>query len=469
MKTIRYRRILILIALIAAASGYQASAQDASAPGYSVEVDSVVNFRYLSGGIPQTLGPRDQVKFSVPLWDFTLGLEMDNGLEARITNSTRNEYHLPNVWSLEAGNASNPIPIENNSITLAYISFPFSVGTISLGRQPVVQGPEATIGSLMISPDIPYLDAAVIDIPLGRWSMRQVIATLENRITAQDVSATELKIFVEMDAIDTDRSGLNYDYGLTTILLSSRRFAWQGDALEFGIGAQAILTRDNNAFQLGDVLPIFSIHNGDVGRNNLCLNFDLSLNLIDGHTQYFMAGADDINFNTAGVGDNDIPTIWGLMVGGSGAFDLGAIPLSYALEFAATHYLWGSYDEEYYLSRGIYRLWADGRHLAYALSSPYGPGRISTDLHLGTELPWGSELGFEALLLFGDPDVNLFDTPYTVQASSPEFMLFRSLLEIDQPLVAGFSLGGQLILDALPSGAEFHAGVMLRWQAGSVR
>jgi len=424
-------------------------------PGYRLIAASRINLRYTHGGLPTVLGSLDRVAYALPVHELTLGVVTADGVEARVTNWLQKEYHLDGNWNLERGPENNPLPLENNSLVEGFLALPLNYGRIVIGRQNVHVGPESR-NSLLIADTVPYLDAVRWSVDLGRWGMTQVIATLENRNTAPDWTA--------FPGPEDD-----YGFGQTVILLSSRRFAWHSPTLEIGIGAQALLSRVNNAFQFGDVLPIFSIHNGDVGPNNLSVTFDLTGRSFADHTQYVMIGFDDIDANVIGIGDSGVPTIWALLAGGDGVVRRLGLVIRYHADFGMTHYLWGSYDDNLYLSRSIYRMRTDARTIALPLSSPYGPGRLSAELGVDARIAGGkTSIGLSSLLLYGDPSVNLFTMSYEATDTSLQRMLFRNEIRVVQSLPFGFEAEIGLGIDAGPEQISSRASGRISWSSGSI-
>ena len=438
---------------LAFTSAAETGAGEYTDPQPHVVVANRVNLRYAHGGVPTVLGPLDRLAYALPVHELTFGTVTADGVEARITNWLVREYRLNGDWNFERGPENNPVPLENNSLVEGFLALPLGYGQIVLGRQNVHVGPESR-NSLLISESIPYLDAVRMNVDLGRWDMTQVIATLENRSTAPDRA---------LPAAD------DYGFGQTVILLSSRRFAWHSPKLEIGIGAQALLTRVNNAFHLGDVLPVFSIHNGDVGPNNLSTTLDVTSRFFAGHTQYAMVGFDDINANVVGVGDSGVPTIWAILAGGNGAVHLPGIVLRYNADFGITHYLWGSYDDHLYLSRSIYRMRTDGRAIALPLSSPYGPARLSAELDIDAEITrTRTSIGLRSLVLYGDPSIDLFSTTYEATDSHLEPILFRNELRVEQRLRFGVVAALGVGVDVVPEEASSWVSVQVGWSSGSI-
>jgi hypothetical protein len=82
-----------------------------------------------------------------------------------------------------------------------------------------------------------------------------------------------------------------------------------------------------------------------------------------------------------------------------------------------THYLWGSFDPNYYLSRAIYRIRLDGGTLAMPLTSPFGPGCswITAEANLGFPAGFGAAVSYRFVRRLAG--VDLFTTPYEKSAT----------------------------------------------------
>jgi len=409
-------------------------------------------FRYTLGDVEGPLGDIDALGLSVPVADFSFGAEAASGIGIRVGARLVSEYRYASALNLAVGQAGNPVPVENNMMSEGVLYAPFFGGAIRAGRQKVSFGPSRLSG-LMIDASIPFLDSVYFSIPIGKLVISQVVATLENnRAGDGDLEAT-------MFTVD------GYNFDITDIIVSTRRFAWVEERYEIGFGAQALFSRAYNAFHLGEVLPIFSVHNGDVGQNNMSFLFDFESRYIPGHRQYLTLGLDDVNANLFGVGDSGTPTIWAVQAGVSGDVQTRAGAWSYDAEVVATHYLWGSFEDELALSRSIYRLKADGDDLVLPLSSPYGPARLSFRLESTLAVGASLDIGLSTLALFGDPDIDLISTNYEIHGVSYEFLLLRAELRATRRF-GGLSLGLGCGGDVEPSGLSPRLSVSGAWTVG---
>lgn len=104
---------------------------------------------------------------------------------------------------------------------------------------------------------------------------------------------------------------------------------------------------------LGDFFPVFSWHQSDFAPNNLCLVFDADLVPFPEFRVMFQYGLDDINIIFAGVADEPIPTIDGLIFGLEYTRQLPFAGFTAYGEIGYTHYLWGSYNNTVSMARSI--------------------------------------------------------------------------------------------------------------------
>lgn len=414
------------------------AAQEATDKAASIFFESNISAQYVYSDQPNPLGTIDSIRSIEPFAGMTAGMENSSGLGVLLTVRLISEFRNAGESNIPFGYAGNPLAAENNMVAEGILYAPLLDGTVRIGRQKVDFGPSQLSG-LQIDTHVPYLDGIFYSLPIGKLQISQVIATLENRSAIGDLSSAW---FLD-DQV--------YNFGISDILLSSRHFSWTEDHFRAGIGAQTLLSRPYNVFQLGDILPIYSVHNADVGANNFTLLFDFEVTAIPEHRQYLVLGLDDINANLFGINDSGIPTIWAIQGGASGILHFGSISTDYDVEVVATHYLWGSFHDELALSRGIYRLRADGGNQLFPLSSPFGPARFSGELRTTTHLPRLFDIGISGLLLYGDPSINLTTTSYVAQSVSYEFMLLRLGLALSRDLGAGLRLtvggGGDILPD----------------------
>lgn len=448
---VTYPRGARFLALLLVSSAVPAIAEDVVPGEAQFSLAAETRLRYTLGDVEGPLGDIDAFGLSVPLADISFGAEAASGIGIRVGARLVSEYRYASAFSLAVGQSGNPVPVENNMMSEGVLYAPFFGGVVSAGRQKVSFGPSRLSG-LMIDASIPFLDSVYFTLPIGKLVISQAVATLENNSAGDG---------------DLDPSGwdVGYDFDITDIIVSTRRFAWVEERYEIGLGAQALFSRAYNAFHLGEVLPIFSVHNGDVGQNNMSFLFDFESRFIPGHRQYLTLGLDDVNANLFGVGDSGTPTIWAVQAGVSGDVETRAGAWLYDAEVVATHYLWGSFEDDLALSRSIYRLKADGDDLVLPLSSPYGPARLSFRLESTLAVGASLDVGLSTLALFGDPDIDLISTTYGIHDVSYEFLLLRAELRATRRF-GGLSLGLGCGGDAEPSGLSPRLSVTGAWTVG---
>jgi hypothetical protein len=355
----------------------------------SAELDTIVQYRY---NIERPTFA-DQVRNEAPVAQLRLGYEQIDGASILIEASLQREWvDNESVWNVPNGVDGNPVRIENNAVTQGYVALPVGAANLTFGRQKIHIGPDRT-DSLSASNRIPFYDALVLELPLGGLTMTSVTSTMENRRASPDVP--------EISPRD------DYGYGETIILYNIHYFSYAWDRIQAGIGSQVIIARENNTIQFGDLFPVFSWHNADITPNNMCLIADAEFAVTPELSTYVQFGFDDISGSAVGVADGAIPTISAIL---AGAEWNPTTAIQGRLQTGYTHYLWGMFDDDEYLSRAVYRWNADSGYESMPLTSPWGPGVIwvQTDARFDFE-------HFEVspvIVVLGRKPVSLFSTPY---------------------------------------------------------
>lgn len=458
------KHMQILISLLVSLFLLQGFLLAQTFPASKIIIDSSFDIQFgLTHQNPLPLAWIDVVRENTAFNKTSLAYKNPSGIGAEVSvwleyenRPYKEKMEDPNLFfhtNLPIGHEGNPIIFENNFIQKGILFFPFFEGQIILGRQHLSFGP-SRLSNLQLTKHIPYYDGFYFELPLGNWKITQLIATLENRKTKEDLPTVNL-------------FGINQEFTDTLILLSMRRFAWSNSFLELAIGGQNLSTRPNNTFQIGDILPIFSIHNGDVGRNNCALFLDAHYTLNEAFQTYAILGFDDINANVIGVNDGGVPTIWASVLGVKGHLPLNTrMSLDYDLEGSYTHYLWGSFDDDAYLSRAIYRQNRDGGAIALPLTSPYGPARLATEWKLKLNLSQNMKAGFNGLLLFGDTSISMYDLDYEgpVKTIHYDFILARLNLNYEIAFMQGLSAYTNIGMDIENYGIKPRANLGLLWQ-----
>ncbi|MCX7030737.1 MAG: hypothetical protein NTU62_11555 [Spirochaetes bacterium] len=286
----------------------------------------------------------------------------------------------------------NPVALENNDVQSGYLLYSPGPFEIVFGRQRFSLGP-SPLTSLVVSRAVPYLDALDVSLSLGRLHMTLLVSTLENRATIDDGA----------------HGTAPYASDETVILHNVHYFEYDFGFIRAGIGAQVIIIRPANAFQIADFFPVFSWHNADIVPNNLTLTMDVSAVPYPGLELYAQYGFDDINASFVSV-DGTIPTITAGLIGASWRSRWPRSSLEAVLEAGFTHYLWGSFDDGAYLARAIYRLHVDGINEWIPLNSPFGPGTIWVLARASLTTPWNLDVVAKAQFLARNPSANLTGT-----------------------------------------------------------
>ncbi|MFW6380538.1 MAG: hypothetical protein ACOC0Y_00670 [Spirochaetota bacterium] len=345
-----------------------------------------------------------QVRTEDPFALLTMGYGVPNGAYLLIEGMLQREWSYDdaptNIPSPEDG---NPVPFENNLVRQGYLFLPIGPADVTFGRQRVTLGPDP-VNTLSVSAAIPFLDALKMTLTMGSLKMTSVTSTLENGRAQEDPSVID-------EASDL------YGYELTTILYNIHYFEYAWDAVRLGLGSQVVIARRANTFQLGDFFPVFSWHNARISPNNMSLLVDLTVTPYPGTEVFAQVGFDDINGAVVGIGDSAIPTI-DAYIGGVRA-SLPWPDMSASAVAGYTHYLWGTFEDDEYLSRAIYRFEADGLERAMPLTSPHGPGALWFDLAVGgafDRFSWETAYLAAGIL----PDASLYTTPYSASEELEE-------------------------------------------------
>jgi hypothetical protein len=428
----------------AAAEGPASEAQEHAdllrlegAPILMIDTQAQYEFYNCPRGVPY---PFQELLATLSPWrTLALSYQFDLGTSLHIRAEGYREYQS----SVMADNfpamfPGNTFATENNYVREGYLRTAAGPFEMIFGRQALTIGP-SPFSSLLVSHSVPFLDAATLKGHLGPLSMTLVVSTLENRQAADDIS-------IPADCECTFSSAI--------ILDSIHYFEWDFGPVRIGIGGQSISCRENNAFQLGDLFPVFSWHQANVAPHNLSLIADAAWVPVPGLELYAQGGFDDINANTLRALDAAIPSIDAYLLGVICYGSVGGLPFRIAVEGGYTHYLWGSFEDYNPLARGIYRLSADGSSRWLPLSSPFGPGTDWLVARCSASFPWGLRAELELRWLRSNPLASLVSTPYednpAVAAAVPE----------DRLRLAGdlqLTLGGLLRLRARPA---FH------WEPG---
>jgi len=137
------------------------------------------------------------------------------------------------------------------------------------------------------------------------------------------------------------------------------------------------------------------------------LIFDLDAVLFPGFRVMAQLGFDDISTKGLGIGDSDIPTIFAGIAGLQYTRALSFATLDLYAEAGYTHYLWGSFNDKWYLGRAIYRLELDRDTHALPLTSPFGPGTVWASFEAALEDWAGFTARLAAELVFRNPQASL--------------------------------------------------------------
>jgi hypothetical protein len=353
-------------------------------------------------------------KDRLPLGGLQLDYARDGGFEIGIYATLEREYFAdpfnPTNLPESMPDQGNPIALENQDIMRGFLWYDFHPLQVELGRDKLQMGP--TKSSLFPSANLPFLDMLRLRLPLGRLTGDLVISTLENRPSAHDVPVNPG----------------DPPFGPSIILVAVHRWEYAFDTVRLGIGAMCVYARDGNAFNLGDIFPVFSWHQADIGPNNTSFVADASWVPIPRLTFSAQVGLDDVNLSGAGIDDSAAPTIPAVILNADYLLETAqGFGIDLGIEAGYTHYLWGNFALDATgsdsLARAIDRYRMDGGTVMLPLSSPYGPGAtwigLSASLRGLPRLDASVRAGYFSRMTdpaTGQP-VNLVYTPYARSAA----------------------------------------------------
>jgi hypothetical protein len=339
-----------------------------------VDVSFTTRFEYYVRP-PQPLSFVDRLEKVDPLGTLEFSFQTGLSLALFVQATLQREYQLPDGNSnLPSPLPGNPVALENNDVQAGYLLYSPGPFEIVFGRQRFSIGP-SPLTSLVVSRSVPYLDALDVALDLGRLRMTMLVSTLENRgSSGSDVTPSS-----------------PYDFQSTVILHNIHYFEYDFGFIRVGLGAQVLIIRPANAFQIADFFPVFSWHNADIIPNNLTLTLDASAVPVPGLEVYAQFGFDDINVSFV-VADGSIPTITAGLVGAAWRDRWQRSSIEAVLEAGYTHYLWGSFNDEWQLARALYRLHVDGDNPWIALNSPFGPGTAWLLARSAVTTPWNFDV-----------------------------------------------------------------------------
>ncbi|MGA2477373.1 MAG: hypothetical protein ABSG63_01325 [Spirochaetia bacterium] len=346
----------------------------------------------------------------LPLGSLSLDYSRDSSFEIGISALVQREYLLDpfnptNLWESDPSNG-NPLAIENQDIMQGFLWFDLHPLQVTFGRDQIDIGPART--SLLPSRDLPFLDMLRLRLPLGRLTGDLVISTLENRQRGPDVT------LVTGDP----------PFGSTIILMAMHRWEYGFDAVRLGIAALCVYARNGNAYNLGDIFPVFSWHQANIGPNHTTLVADASWSPLPRLLLTAQGGLQSLNLSAVDVHNQPVPTVPAGIVSADYLFALPKdLALDLYLEVGATHYLWGNFSPDPdgnpdALAKAIDRYYLDGGNVLLPLTSPYGPGALWVELAATLHgLPWlETSVNARYFSRMTDPStdstVSLAGTPY---------------------------------------------------------
>ena len=412
----------------------------------SVELDfrpqAYLETEYLRGGILEKLRRED------PALSVGVAGAVDDGPLLYTRVEAIRDYRIDHPSNLIPPQEDDPLPYEFNNVYAGYLYWPFEFAAITFGRQKLDLGP-APRSSIALSPQLPYLDALRLELDLGPIRMHHLVSSIDNFEADRDVAlpaAADAASDSDGDSGATDDRATVYGFDRTQIFFNTHYFEYRFPAWRLGVGANLVVARELNNYNLSDFFPVFSWHNANILPRNMSAFLDASVPVGGGFEVYGQLSFDDIRTTGVGIGDTPIPTIPAATLGGRYSRLGPRLTWDAAVDLGYTHYLWGNYPLEEGLSRAVYRLRAEGDGYAFPLTSPYGPGSLFGIASLRV-IADRATFGFFYEAVGAKPDANLFTTP---QAESDELASQAYLVTHRVELEAAYALLDWVSVSATP-------------------
>jgi len=347
----------------------------------------------------ETDDPREGIDEILHREDPLASLELSGAVDEGPLLFTRVEairqYDVDYPSNLTPPQDGNPIPYEFNNVYEGYLFVPLGYLTFTLGRQPIALGPSPR-ASIALA-DVPYHDALRLTLDLGPIRMHHLVSSVDNKRARTDV---DLPTPTELYAFDRNQIFFNTHY-----------FEYRFDLWRVGTGANMVVARTMNNFNLSDFFPVFSWHNAYLLPRNMSAFVDATVAVAPGLELYGQASFDDIRTTSLGIGDEPFPTIPAFTGGSRYSVLAAGAAWDFGADFGYTHYLWGNFPREDGLARAIWRLRRAAPGYALPLTSPFGPGSAFAILSADVFTP-----RFEARVLYEivgrKPGANLFTTEH---------------------------------------------------------
>jgi hypothetical protein len=365
--------------------------------GFDLEFrpEAYLETTYLREGIAEKLRRED------PALRIRVSGGVDDGPLLHTAGVAVRAYATEYPSNLTPPQRGDPIPYEFNNVYEGYFHWPLEFIAFTFGRQKLDLGP-APRSSISLAGRIPYHDALRITMDLGPIRMHHLISSIDNFEARNDV--------VLPPESGPGPSRDVYDFDRNQIFFNTHYFEYRFDSWRLGVGANLVVSRELNNFNLADFFPVFSWHNASLIPHNMAAFLDATVPVASGLELYGQAAFDDIRTSSTGIGDSPVPTIPAGTVGARYTHLSSARVWDAAVDLGYTHYLWGNFDREYGLSRALFRLRTEGDGgYAIPLTSPYGPGTLFAlaDAEVSNG-PYTLGLLYE--IVARKPDANLFTT-----------------------------------------------------------
>ncbi|THB65024.1 MAG: hypothetical protein D6B26_04255, partial [Spirochaetaceae bacterium] len=299
------------------------------------------------------------------------------------------------------------VPLDGDAFTRVLLNIPFGYGDITLGRFPVHLG--TGLNSLCASSEVPYFDGVRLATRGSFLKTSHVGAVISSREAGKgDVSDSSFPS--------------NYDFGETTIVyVLHYAEAFLGKA-RIGIGGQSMVAAPNNSVDFQNYLPLVPWVSANSPYTNTQLIGDVTFAPAPWLELYLQGG---VQSPPDGWG---ILGLHGAVIGGGKVVVVSPDGVSTVqLEAGWTSSKWGSYSDEYALSRFIQRVGTGQNSTGMAISSPYGPGVIWGSGILGFQSNKGFAADFIFEIMGKNTSVDLISGSYAATGASYELFSIVSL------------------------------------------
>ncbi len=251
------------------------------------------------------------------------------------------------------------VPIDSDAFSRVLLEVPFGFGDVVLGRFPAHVGPGSQ--SFSVNEYVPYLDGFRL-------------VTQGDSLRTTHIAAHIPSVEAHTGDIDDSSFVANYGYGETNILYLLHYAELFLGSFRLGAGGQSMIAAPGNNVPFQQFLPLVPWIAMDAEYINTQLLMDFSFAPSPWTEIYFQGGfqAPVAGWSLAGL----MQTAGAALGGARVSFVRPEATASLQFELGWTSIRWGSFTDEYGLSRFVQRLGYGESSTVMALTSPHGPGII---------------------------------------------------------------------------------------------